>query len=356
MVETASLPEDTRRISAQTLHRFICDVFCAAGLHKEHALLSADVLVSADLRGIRSHGVARLPKFLDLIDKGRINTRPQMSFTAGSDTTGIFDADHGPGMVASVAAMNEALSMAERHGTGFVAVRRTSHFGYPGYYVQQAMDRGFIGICMSNGARVVTPTFGLEPFMGSNPLSVGIPGGPDRQDFYLDMATAAVARGKIETYLREGKDIPKGWVPEAFGPLRLDQNGILTFDVPLLPLGGEDPQTGGHKGYALSLMIELLCSLLVGQANPATGHFMGAIQLKAFRDPIRAQDQMAGIFHAIKRLKKAPGKGQIYIPGELEAIAEKENRRLGIPVTSPVIAQMQRLNKEMNIGFEFAWI
>ncbi len=355
MVEAASLPEGTRRLPVAAAHRFIREVFGAAGLLPEHARLSADVLVSADLCGIRSHGLARLPKFLDLINKGRINKNPRMSFTAGSDTTGIFDADHGPGMVASIQAMDAALSLAERHGTGFVAVRRTSHFGYPGYYVQRAMERGFIGLCMSNGARVVTPTFGLEPFMGSNPMSVGIPGGPDRQGFYLDMATAAVARGKIETYLREGREIPKGWVPEAFGPLRLDPDGILTFDVPLLPLGGEDPAGGGHKGYALSLMIELLCSLLVGQANPDTGHFMGAIKIASFREPQQVFDQMQQTFQKIRSLKKAPGRSRIYIPGELEAIAAEANRRLGIPVTPPVVAQMQRLNREMNLEFNFEW-
>jgi LDH2 family malate/lactate/ureidoglycolate dehydrogenase len=206
---------------------------------------------------------------------------------------------------------------------------------------------------MSNGGRIVTPTFSIEPFMGSNPISEAIPGGSDALDFYLDMSTASVARGKIETYLREGKPIPKGWVPEGFGALRLDDEGILTFDVPLLPLGGDGPESGGHKGYALSLMVELLCSVLVGQANPATGHFLGAIKIESFRKLSLVHRQIAETFAEIRNLKRAAGQQKIYIPGELEALAEKENRQLGIPVTAATLEQMRRLDRMMTLGFNF---
>lgn len=215
------------------------------------------------------------------------------------------------------------------------------------------MERGFIGICMTNGGRFVTPTFGMEPIFGTNPLSVAIPGGPDGLSFHLDMATSAVARGKIETALREGRPIPKGWAPEAFGQLHLDERGILPYDVPLLPLGGEGPETGGHKGYGLSLMVELLCSILVGQTYPSTGHFMGAIKTGGFREPTLIYTQMAETFETIRNAKKAPGQERIYIPGELETIAEAENRRLGIPITPPVLEQIRRLNENMDLGFKF---
>ena len=352
MVETISLPEDTVRLPAERIHEFIYRVFAAAGFLPTHARRCADVLTSADLRGIRSHGVARLPKFLNLIRQGQINLAPKMSFRAGSPTTGIYDADNGSGIVASTLAMEKAMVLAEEYGTGFVAVKNTSHFGYPGYYVQQAMKKGLIGICMSNGDRIVTPTFAIEPFMGSNPMSFGIPGGPDSHDFYLDMATAVVARGKIETYLREKKPVPKGWTPESLGPLELDENGILSFDTPLLPLGGENIETGSHKGYALSLMVELLCSLLVGQTSPSTGHFMGAIRLSSFQPPDKAHEHMKNIFNEIRNLKKTPGRRRIFIPGELEAIAEKENQEMGIPISAPVMKQILLLKQQFKIDLD----
>jgi L-2-hydroxycarboxylate dehydrogenase (NAD+) len=313
----------------------------------------ADVLISADLLGIRSHGVARLPKLVDLLKRGIINKRPSMAFRSGSVTTGILDADNGPGVAAANRAMDEAMAMAKESGTGFVAVLRSNHFGYPGYYARKAMKHGLIGLCISNGGRIVTPTYGIEPFMGSNPMSVAIPGGEGRPGFYLDMATASAAVGKIETYLREGRAIPKGWIPEAFGQPSLNEHGIFNFIMPLLPLGGEGTDTGGHKGYALSLMVELLCTLLTGQRNPATGHFMGAIDIGSFREPELVYQHMQETFDKIRGLKKAPGRDRIYIPGELEAKAEEENRRLGIVVSPAVIKQLKRLNDEMKLPFNF---
>ena len=280
MVEINSLPEGTIRLSSDIIRDFIEAAFHTAGLSRDHARLSAEVLVSADLWGIRSHGVARLPKFIDQIEGGVINTKPNMTFNTGSNTTGILDADRGHGIVAANRSMDEALFMAEKHGTGFVAVCNSNHFAFPGYWAQKAVEHGFIGICMSTGGHIVTPTFSIEGILGTNPLSIAIPGGPDGHSFYLDIATAVVARGKIETSLREGRSIPKGWVPESYGAPHLDEHGIMTFDVPLLPLGGEGTETGGHKGYALSLAVELLCSTLGGRIDDRTGHFMGAIKLE----------------------------------------------------------------------------
>jgi L-2-hydroxycarboxylate dehydrogenase (NAD+) len=353
MVESATMPDGTVRFSSAFISDFVTAAFVSSGLLHDHAAIYADVLVTADILGIRSHGIARLPKLLGLVERGRINKSPKMAFNAVSDTTGIFDADNGPAPVASSHAMDEALAMAERHGTGFVAVKNSSHLGFPGYYARKAMEKGYIGICMSNGERVVAPTFALEGFLGTNPMSVAIPAGPGRAAFYLDMATAAVARGKVETTLREGRPIPKGWVPESFGPLRLDEKGVLTYDIPLLPLGGEGTEGGGHKGYALSMMVELLCSILTGQRNPFAGHFMGAIKIACFRDPSLVYGHMAEIFDQIRNLKKAPGRDRIYIPGEIEAELESENRRLGIPVGPAVQAQMKRINSELRLGFAF---
>jgi L-2-hydroxycarboxylate dehydrogenase (NAD+) len=368
MVESSSLPKGTRRYPHEFARDFIAAAIRATGVPEVHAQLVAEVLISADLRGVRSHGLGRLSILVDTLERGGLNKNSSYEFRAGSNTTGILDADNGLGPVASDKAMAHAISMAEVQGTGFIAVRNSSHMGYPGYWAKKAVDRGFIGICMTNGGQFVTPTFGIEPALGTNPFSVGIPGGDGGKIFHLDIATSTVARGKIETFLREDKPIPQGWVPDSYGPLKLDERGILPFDVPLLPLGGEGVETGGHKGFALSLMVELLCSILSGSGVdeelgkktedegkptfPSAGHFMGAIKIGGFRDPALVYAQMAGILSRIENVKKVPGQDRVYIPGELETMAEEENRRLGIPMTPAVLEQVQKLNERLGLGFE----
>ena len=253
MVESLTLPEGTVRMPAATVQDFVAAAFKAVGVPEADANLVADVLISADLRGIRSHGVARMSFFLVRLQKGTINKQPDLRFNQGSDTTGLLHGDNAIGIVAAARAMEEAMAMAGRFGSGFVAVRDSSHFGYAGYWARRAMAAGFMGISMSNSGRRVAPTFSDESVLGTNPLSLTIAGGPDESDFFLDMATSAVAVGKVETALREGRDIPKGWVAEAGARPILDENGVLSYDAPLLPLGGEGDETGGHRGFGLSL-------------------------------------------------------------------------------------------------------
>ncbi|MEK6710929.1 MAG: Ldh family oxidoreductase [Nitrospinota bacterium] len=364
MVETGPLPEGTVRFPPEVVRSFLFACFRAAGVPEADARLAAEVLLSADLRGIRSHGLARVPYFLARLERGRINKSPRMKLTSSSDTTAILDADNAIGILASNRAMEEAMARAGRHGSGFVAVHNSSHFGYAGYWAKKAMEAGYIGISMSNGGARTTATFGLEPLFGTNPMSVAIPGGPGGTPFYLDMATAVVAVGKVETALREGRPVPRGWVPRAYGTPELDERSILKHGVPLLPLGGEDTEMGGHKGYGLSLMVELLCSVLsgsdldariagaAGEGAPATGHFMGAIQISGFRDPGLVFGQMQKTFERIRGSKKAEGHDRIYIHGEPEAIAEEENRRIGVPVTPAILEQMKKLNERLRLGFE----
>lgn len=366
MVESARLPEGTVRYPSQVIHDFIVATFSAVDLPQSQAHLMADVLVNADMRGIRSHGTARVVAFINRLERGVINKTPQMKIHFGSDVTGTLDADKALGPVAASLAMEKAIECAARHGAGFVAVNNCSHIGYVGYWARKAMEQGFIGISMTNGGGVVAPTFGIDPVLGTNPLSVAFPGGPDGHSFHLDMATSVVARGKVETVLRDGKPLPRGWVSEACGKTpRLDDNGILTFDVPLLPLGGEGTETGGQKGFGLSLMVELFCSVLAGsnlearisaregKAPPSTGHFLGAIKLSGFRDPSLIYRQIAQTFDMIRNSKKAPGHNRIFIPGEAEDMAEKENRQSGIPLTPAVLEQARRLNQRFGLGFDF---
>ena len=364
MVESGPLPEGTVRFPAEVIAEFVYTIFRSKDVPENDARLVAKVLVSADLRGIRSHGAARLSFFMVRLENGVLNGKPDMKFYQGSDTTGLLDADDAIGIVASNRAMDEALAMAEKHGSGFVTVRNSSHFGYAGYWAKKAMEAGFIGISMTNGGRRTAPTFGAEAIFGTNPMSVAIPGGPGGTDFHLDMATAVTAVGKIETALREGREVPKSWLLSSMGTPTLNEKSILNYEVPLAPLGGEGDENGGHKGYGLQLMVDILCGVLsgsglesrlagaAGKAKSATGHFMGAIKTSGFRDLSAIFGDMTKLFETIRGAKKAPGHDRIYIHGEPEAIAEEENKRIGIPITPAVLEQMQRLNEELELGFE----
>lgn len=285
-----------------------------------------------------------------------------MRLDQGSDTTATLFADDAIGIVAADRAMDEALAMANSHGSGFVTVPDTSHFGYAGYWAARAMQSGCIGISMASSGRRVAPTFGSESILGTNPMSVTIPGSGRSDDFFLDMSTATVAVGKVETALRENRELPRGWVAEAGETPTLDDNGILTYSSPLLPLGGEGDDTGGHKGFGLSLMVELLCSALGGSpiseriagadgsTRPAMGQFMGAIRLDGFRPATDIGDTMADTLGTIRNSNKAPGHDRILIHGEPESVAEAENVELGIPVTPPVLDQLLRWNEHYDLG------
>jgi LDH2 family malate/lactate/ureidoglycolate dehydrogenase len=364
MVETERLPEGTIRLPPQLALDFIRRAFEAAGVPPGDADLVADVLVSADLRGIRSHGLARIGYFMVRLEHGTINRSPDMRLERGSHTTAVLWADDAIGIVAASAAMDEAIAMATEHGSGFVSVRDASHFGYAGYWTMRAMRHGFIGIAMASGGRRVTPTFGNESVFGTNPMSVAIPGFGQTVDFNLDMATSAVAVGKIETALREGRPVEPGWVSSAGVPPALDDNGVLTYASPLLPLGGEGDATGGHKGYGLALMIELLAGALsgsplsdriagaAGHTRTAMGQFMGAISVAGFSPVSEVASTMAGTFDLVRSAEKSPGHDRIFIHGEPESIAEERIRREGIAVTPAMLAQLRKWNDHFHLGFD----
>jgi LDH2 family malate/lactate/ureidoglycolate dehydrogenase len=352
-VESEQVDSGSTRIQVEGAQRWVGGLFRAVDVPEADADLVAEVLIGADLRGIRSHGLARVPYFLTRLRRGVIRARPRLSFEPRSPTTGVLEADDGIGIVAASRAMDEAMTMAGEVGSGFVVVKDSSHFGYAGFWAERASRSGLIGISMSNSGGRLAPTFGTESLLGTNPLAVAIPGAPGGTDFLLDMATSAVAVGKVETALREGRAPPPGWVASEVAP-HLDANGVLSFESPLLPLGGAGTETGGHKGYGLALMIELLCGALggtgfaariagaTGEAPPAMGHLMGAIRIDGFRPVERVQNDMEATFEVIRESSRSPGRDRIYIHGEPEAEAAARHRREGIPVGAEVLAQLDR--------------
>jgi len=362
MVESAPLPPGTVHFDRAVLERFTTSVFAALRVDASDAALIADVLLSADQRGIRSHGVARIPYFYARIRRGTMEPAPDMVYRQGSDTTGVLDAANGIGIVAADRAMDRAIEMASERGSGFVAVSDSSHFGYAGYWAARASAAGCVGISMSNSAGRTAPTFGSEGLLGTNPLSVTLPGADDGSDFYLDMATSTVAVGKIETALREDRPVPPGWVLDTLAPPRLDERGVLGYEAPLLPLGGAGDQAGGHKGYGLNLMIELLCGSLSGTGLPARlegadgsapaamAQLFGAVRIDGFRPVVDVQATMEETYGVIRDSAKLPGHDRILIPGEPESMAEERHATEGLPVTPPVLDQLRTIDLELDLG------
>lgn len=360
MVEVANPPDGSVRVPQGSARKHVSRLFERSGVPEEPSDLIADVLVSADARGIRSHGLARVPYFLLRLASGVISADPEMTLTVGSATTAVLDACNGVGIVAADVAMRRAISMAGTHGSGFVVVKDSSHFGYAGYWADRAAREGCIGISLSNSGRRVAPTFGTDAVLGTNPLAVAIPGGSGGTDFLLDMATSTVAVGKVESALREERDIPEGWLLAGPAP-ELDKDGVLTYGAPLLPLGGEGTTTGGHKGYGLGLLVELLCGALGGTgftariagadgtAPPAMGHLMGALRIDGFRPTEHVQRDMQETFDHVRESGKADGHDRIFIHGEPESISEAETAGPGIVVSPPVLAQLERWAKRLDV-------
>jgi L-2-hydroxycarboxylate dehydrogenase (NAD+) len=217
---------------------------------------------------------------------------------------------------------------------------------------------------MSNGGGRTAPTFGLDGVLGTNPLSVAIPGDGVAGGFCLDMATSMVAAGKLETAVREGREVPAGWVHSALEPPRLDERGKLEEDYPLLPLGGEGEETGGHKGYGLGLMTEIFGGALAGtslqarlretpDSPAAVGHFFGALKVSGFRDPREVSRDMEATFDVLRASRKAPGHDRIFIHGEPEAIAETENARRGVAVDPVVLTQLRSWKERLGLATDW---
>src|SRR5215469_12052608 len=252
------MPEVTT-YPADVLHEFSERVLAAAGVPPEDATLAADVLLAADLRGIDSHGVARLRGYFDAVRSGKINATPEMRVVRETLTTATVDADNGLGLVVGPRANELAMDKALDAGSGWVAVRNTNHFGIAGYYALQAVERDLIGWAMTNSSALVAPLFGTTRMLGTNPLAIAFPG-DEEPPIVVDFASSAVAFGKIEIARRLGRAIPEGWAIDASGGPATDPQAVYDGGA-LLPLGSTR-ELGGHKGYALAMMVDVLSGVL----------------------------------------------------------------------------------------------
>jgi L-2-hydroxycarboxylate dehydrogenase (NAD+) len=330
----------------------------------------ADNLVAADLRGISSHGVARLRRYVKGLQDGVMLARPAVSLVHETPATALFDGGDGLGQPVSKRAMQLAIEKAGKVGAGFVTVRNSNHYGIAGYYAMMALEHDMIGMSMTNAAVLVVPTFGRNAMLGTNPISIAAPAGEERS-FVLDMATSTVPRGKLEVYNRMEKPLPLGWATDETGEptgdaARVLDNFLKLAGGGLLPLGGAGELFGGHKGYGLALMVDILSGVLpgAGYANniylkdesgkprPANvGHFFGALRVDGFRPVEEFKATMDDIIRRLKTTPKAAGQERIYIHGEKEYEMAEDRLAKGVVLHPKVVADLKAMAEEFGVEY-----
>lgn len=346
------------------LHEFCRRVFESFGVPEEDARTAADVLSYSDLRGIDSHGVARLVTYVDMLELGRINPEPNVSVVRQTASTATVDGDNGLGLVVGPKANDIAMEKAVEAGSGWVSVCNTNHYGAAGYYVCRAVERGLIGWSMTNTTKLVAPLWGAERMLGTNPIAIAFPAEPD--PIVVDLATCAAAYGKIEIAHRAGERIPVGWAIGAEGrdtddPVAMVEGGAL------LPLGSRR-EVGGHKGYCLAIAVDVLCAVLSGanwgpfcppfalrqeipsrSVGKGIGHFFGAMDIAGFIDPEEFRRQASDLVRTLRATKPAPGTEGPLIPGDPEREALEVRSRDGVPLVGPVADALRDVSNRRGV-------
>jgi LDH2 family malate/lactate/ureidoglycolate dehydrogenase len=368
--ERKTMSSEYEIVQAESLANFCRDVFGRLKVPLRDARTVAEVLVAADLRGIDSHGVARLRRYVRGLKEGVIFSNPKLQVVHETPVSALLDGGAALGQVAGKRGMETAISKALQSGAGFVAVQNSNHFGIAGCYSQMALEHDLIGIALTNSTPDVVPTFGREVMLGTNPISVAVPAGGERP-YVLDMSTAVITSGKLESRSRMGKKIPFGWAVDEKGepsddPDRVYANMRAKRGGGLLPLGGNGEDFGGHKGYGLGLLVDIFSGVLSASANttllyPKTsegkplpsrvGHFFGALRVDLFRPLDGFKKDMDDLIRRLKNSPKAEGQERIYIHGEKEFELEQKYRREGIPLYFKVYKDLKGMAEELGIEF-----
>ncbi len=351
-----------------SLYNFTVQIFEKIGCPPEQAANAAAVLLSADLRGVDSHGVARLSGYVRLWEAKRVNAAPAIKVIHETPSTAVVDGDSGLGLVVAPFAMKLAIEKARQVGTGWVSVQNSNHYGIAAAHAMMALKHDMIGISMTNASPLVAPTFSKSRMLGTNPICVAAPAG-EQPAFVADLATTTAANGKLEILQRKNQDTPGGWVQDADGNATNDAN-ILKKGGALLPLGG-DREHGSHKGYALGAIVDLFSALLSGanyapwvppfpayvpmpqrQPGKGIGHFFGAMRVDAFRTVEEYKRDMDDWIGGFRNAVPVNDNEKVLIPGDPEREMEAERLKDGIPLLGVVVEDLKELGKRFDIVLE----
>lgn len=355
----------TGTYTAELLREFTTRVFLRCDLLQADAEQAADVLITADLWGIDTHGVARLKNYYEMLARGHINPRPDIRVVRELPATATLDGDNGLGLVVGPRAFETAMEKAATVGAAWVSVRNSSHFGIAGYYPFMALSRDLVGWAMTNTSPQVAPLWGAERMLGTNPIAIAFPG-REEPPVLIDIATSAVSYGKIEDAVRRDEPIPRGWIFDRHGrettrPQDLDDGGAI---VPL----GSDKEHGGHKGYCLGAMIDILCGVLSGAnwgpfvpafpyylktpvraVGAGIGHFFGAFRIDGFADPDEFKGRVDEWVRVFRAAKPAEGTDGPIIPGDPERHAHAARSTGGIPLLRAVVTDLEELSARTGV-------
>ena len=351
----------------QQLYDFAHDIFTKMGCPQADATTACDTLLSADLRGVDSHGVARLSGYVRLWDKKRINATPDIKIVHETPSTAVVDGDAGLGLVVAPFAMKVAMEKAEKVGTGWVSVKNSNHYGIAGFHSLKAVEKDMIGISMTNASPLVSPTFSKERLLGTNPIAVAIPA-QEEPPFVGDFATTPAANGKLEVLQRKEADAPLGWIQDKDGVGTQNAHGVKEGGA-WLPLGGTR-EHGSHKGYILGSVVDIFSAVLSGAnygpwappfvsyLEPAKdpvgeglGHFFGAMRVDAFRPAEEFKTNMDKWIRRFRNSTPANPEQPVLIPGDPERAMEKERMENGIPLLPPVEEDLRKLGERFGVTF-----
>lgn len=343
--------DESVRVSAERLERFAFDVFTDAGLPEDHARIVSEALVTANLRGVDSHGIVRLEPYVKKVEQGGFNPTPDVRVERPTASTRVVDADDGLGQVATTKAMAAAVEAASETGVAFASIRNSNHFGTAAYYTQRAAEMDCIGFAMTNVGPNVAPFGGVDPYFGTNPLAYSIP--TNRQfSITLDMATSVVAKGKIHVAEEEGRSIPDHWAIDESGDPATDPDDVHA----LRPVGGP-------KGYGLGILVDACSGLLSGMGpSPEVGslyddytrpqrigHFVGAIDVSAFRDVDDFKADVDELIEGVKNTRARDDVDEVKLPGEIEAETKSRRAAEGVPVGPGVLETLESLGERHGV-------
>lgn len=344
------------RYDAEALKEFSIQIMCRCGLSREESEIFSDSLIRADLRGISSHGLTRLTAYARRVELGLVSGHVTPEITRDGGGVIAVDGKNGMGAYVGRWTMDACVRRAREQGGCFAAVAHGNHFGYAAYFTEYAARQGMLGLAIANGPPAMPPTGGKTPLLGTNPLAVSLPTGDPDRPLTLDMATSAAARGKVTLAKKNGQSIPLGWGVDSQGNPTTDPEAVLS--------GGAMLPMGGPKGYAISLIIDVLCSCITGSGNGQTmgsfydftrtqnsGYCFAALDLSRMVEPEVWSQRIQALLDTMRACPRQPGVEAIQIPGQPEQEKQERNLREGIALSSAVEGELRALSERLQVPF-----